>query len=383
MKNKKIRNLAIMLSLVNLLSTGAIGEVKSISSSASKIYYFIDKNGKVKQVDNFDIVKNNGKTYVDENETISIFDEDNILSIQYGGSQVDLYAYANLLIKDPYVWEEIQKHFPVDSFSSEEEAMYFYILYLKKLGKHGCGYIAITDKVFQAFEGREDEFLETFGFPMYRIYEDNSIDFNYELFAIKFFNYSILYPDYNEERKELIKNMFTRSIARCELDNFVLSDEYKMDRNKWKTLEGDEQLEYIYKIQEIDEKYYELLDKWQNAKNEDVNIALPLANLGHIKEYLESYGIEVNINIQDGDEYIKPGDIVASSNFILYKENEYGKKYTVKDNINNHGVYVVAIEDGKIIVSSWGEKYFYDGKDAEETYVISIDINVKSKTKNR
>lgn len=114
-----------------------------------------------------------------------------------------------------------------------------------------------------------------------------------------------------------------------------------------------------------------------------MTISLPSDNLGHIKEFLDSYGIETTIDIKYTDENIKNGDIIGSSNFILYKEDENGKKYIIRDDVKNHGVYVVSIENGKIIVSSWGEKYIYDGKDSESTVVMSIDINVKRKTKSR
>ena len=383
MKNKRVRNLVIMASLIKLLSTEAIGEVESIESTAKNVYFILDKNGNVKEVYDTKIVDFLGKTYVDD-DNILIFDDDNANSFQYGGSQIDFYEYYNLLIKDPYIWKEMQKCFPIESFSSHTEAMDFYELYLKKLGKHGCGYVAITDRVFHAFEGKEKEFEEIFGVPMYKISEDKSIDFNYELFTIKFFNYSILYPNYNEERKELIKKMFTKSLARRELDRFIISNDYdNIDRKAWKTLHGDEQLEFIYKIQRLDEEYYTLLEKWEKANNLDVAISLSDDNLGHIKEFLESYGIEADIDVNYTYEDIEPGDIIGSSNSVLYKENKYGEKYVIKDDIKNHGVYVVSVENGKIIVSSWGEKYIYDGVDTENIVVISIDMNVKRKTKSR
>lgn len=39
--------------------------------------------------------------------------------------------------------------------------------FLKKLSSEGCGYVAVLNAVFAHFEGKEDEFEQKIGFPMY------------------------------------------------------------------------------------------------------------------------------------------------------------------------------------------------------------------------
>ncbi len=39
--------------------------------------------------------------------------------------------------------------------------------YLEEMNNHGCHYMAVVNTLFAQYIGREDEFLETFGFPMY------------------------------------------------------------------------------------------------------------------------------------------------------------------------------------------------------------------------
>lgn len=55
--------------------------------------------------------------------------------------------------------------------------------YLKKVNSEGCGYVAIVNTIFAAYEGREKEFEETFGFPMY--YKG---DLNYDRLLVDFYS---------------------------------------------------------------------------------------------------------------------------------------------------------------------------------------------------
>ena len=80
MKRRGIKNLAIMVALVNLLSMANITDAKA-NSDVGRPFYILDKNGKVKVVDDFRIILNHGKTFVNGWEKISVFNEENIFNL--------------------------------------------------------------------------------------------------------------------------------------------------------------------------------------------------------------------------------------------------------------------------------------------------------------
>lgn len=169
---------------------------------------------------------------------ISIFSEDNISSNQYGANQRDFKKYS-LLINNPYIWESLQKYFPVESFTTEEEAEYFYKKYFEIIYNSGCGYAVACDYVFHSFEGREKEFEKAFGYPMYTINENGSIDFNYEVFMLDFFNYSVIKMHKWEGK---VKNIVKKSLYEYELDAYTKSSEFR--KKKPDNLSEDEEIEW-------------------------------------------------------------------------------------------------------------------------------------------
>lgn len=56
--------------------------------------------------------------------------------------------------------------------------------YMKKLTSEGCGYIALVNTICQQYEGREEEFEATFGYPMYKL--DGSL--NYEILTVDLYS---------------------------------------------------------------------------------------------------------------------------------------------------------------------------------------------------
>lgn len=384
MQRPKIKNLVIMLALVELLSTVNITDVKA--NDSERTFYMLDKNGKVRVVDDERIILNHGKTFVNDWDTISIFNEENTISHQFGGNQSDFMYYYSMLIKDPYIWEEMQKYFPVSDFSSIDEANDFYELYFTTVANSGCGYISIVNSVFQTFEGKEKEFEEIFGFPMYIINEDNSIDFNYEILTLKLFNYAVLYPNYDPKNIEAVKAMYTKSLAFRELVRFEYSPEYQsIDFDKWKKLDGEEQKQYVFKINEVNTKYYDLKEKYDKAKNIPYEVSFNLKqSLKPIQNFFAGYGITLELKTMEikNINSIHPGDIICSDNFDLYKE-DHGEKYSEKNDLQPHAVYVVSVENGKIIVSSWGERFIFDDTDIEWIKKIVVDFKTKKNIKSR
>ena len=116
-------------------------------------------------------------------------------------------------------------------------------------------------------------------------------------------------------------------------------------------------------IEEADRLY----NNWQNAKNRNYEFGLELSDtLGNVQAFMRQYGINLEVIFQySSNGRYKVGDIIASEGFSLYKEEQNGNKYAINDNVNSHYVYVVDIlENDKVIVSSWDDRYVFDDKEA-------------------
>ncbi len=342
--NKFLKKLSITVALINLLATS-----------------------KVKAELTTDIKDNSYNNHI-----TSIFDIDNIDSRQYGASQLVFAYHFDELVKDPLIWQELQKYFPLSDFDSEEEAIYFYKKYFEIIYSCGCGYAASCDYVFKLFEGKEDAFYKTFKFPMYTI-KNGKIDFNYELFMLKFFNYSIIDTNYS---KDVIINSMMKDFYAYQIDLYINSPEYKKKLpDNFHELSSEEREEWMNFDKKREAKFHRLYEKWMNANNSYVNLGIELdSTFGNLSEYLSLYGIDnTKVRIEYNPSTYAIGDIVACKNFRLYKIDENNKIYDGIDNVDAHYVFVTNIlDDGKIMVSSWGDQYIFDNSQATWTEKILI-----------
>lgn len=171
-----------------VLSENAIVDSTVVDANGNK--WYLNKNKTVIGIAGDNIKINHGgetfsltydengiATLMDSNnKALNIFGDYNLDSKQCGGNQNVLdQSYAN-----KYVNDILSKYFP-DATQEEKIAL------LSKGTFVGCGYTAITNFVFKEFEGKENDFYNTFGFPMYEMKYDDSmgtptfyVDYNYE-----------------------------------------------------------------------------------------------------------------------------------------------------------------------------------------------------------
>lgn len=363
MNKNKLKKMALTLSLIELLSLNKYFSskdnepMKSIGSARDIVYNQMDiVNDKITNIRtnnvNYNLKElNKNNIYVghDEDgkniflrynedtstyEAISIFDEENIETSQYGANQDDFDYHFNELIKDPLIYNELQKYYPINKFSSTSSAMYFYKELFNIIADYGCGYVCVANKVFHYFEGREEEFENTFGYPMYKVNYKGDIDFNYEIFILKFFNYSINNRNYKPVNyDDIIKGL--------------TSDKNTINSS----ITG-------------------------NTVN-PCELALPLdKSFGKVSNYLKNYGLDANaIFYKESIGSYNIDDIVASENFTLYIENSLGFKSIYKDNVPCHYIYITGYTaDGMPIVSSWGEKYIFDINSGDWVSKVSLKL---------
>ena len=161
---------------------------------------------------------------------------------------------------------------------------YEIIKYLERANENGCGYVALTNTIYEIFKDKPEEFEKTFGFPMYK-----NGDLNFD---------------------ELFIDLY--------------SSEYNIK-------DGNGTTQYDREI--IMEQYCE-----------KHNIPVDLKT-------------DVQVTPESFEKVQKKGQIIvrADTNYELYNPKT-GKTKRYND---GHAMSVVGItEDGRYIVSSWGEKYY-------------------------
>lgn len=183
--------------------------------------------------------------------------------------------------------------------------------YLKKLNSEGCSYVATINTIFAAYEGREAEFERTFGFPMYK---DGDLNYN-----------------------ELIVDFY------CETDNHN-KDSFGAD----------------------------YMDSAEDISSEEGYGATWSQQVYRAEMYLQERGVDVDIShkeitVDNFREYSENGYIVIDY-FDGPLENKDGN--TAQFIKGGHAMTITGVmEDGRYIVSSWGEKYYVDPSQGNCNYV--------------
>ncbi len=175
----------------------------------------------------------------------------------------------------------VKKYYPKYTDEEIEE-------FLIGMAAEGCGYMALTNTIFGHFAGKEQEFEEVFGFPMY----DENGNPNYDLVMVDLY---------------------------CSEDN--------------KNSEGTS----------IDSRE----NIWEN--------------------YLNDRGVKVDVvnydklTVEKFEDLSSDGEIIVAVKPIRLRD-ENGK--IVEDIDGGHAMVVTGVtEDGMLIVSSWGRKYYIDPND--------------------
>ena len=356
MNKSIIRKIALNLAVFQILSCG-------LAKSESKLVLIKDskKNPIYQRYDT------NTKEYTD----ISIFDDSNIPLHQYGASQNAFETHFQTLINDPLILNEMQTIFPWKSLDNKEYALLFYKFYFRTLSDDGCGYVAATNYVFRLFEGRETEFYRTFGFPMYEV-DMQFIDFNYEIFMLKFFNYYIKSTD----AVETIKNATLRKVYEYKLEEYTnKKKEHRKSFNEFKNWTPEEYHEWK-ELNDLNKtKINELKEKLKKIPINDRKYGVPFdETFGNLDKFLAQYGIKINGNIKNGSKKAKVDEIIKTEEYILFD----GKEDYDYSETGPHYLYITdKTKDGKIVVSSWGDKYIFKDKNPSTTNTIGFKTKIK------
>lgn len=232
----------------------------------------------------------------------SVFTDD---GMYYGANQQapDFWQYINEDEYNSYL-DIVQSYFP-DMTRDEAKA------YLKKLRQESCSYVSMINSIFEYYEGRPEEFEETFGYSMYN--EEGQYNFN-----------------------ALLVDLYCQEDNHCaygDVDAVNLAEDLK-----WVDYDGDGNgnwVEYGHGVTEENMKY-----RWE--------------------QYCANHGIDVNYEIglsitpETYADYAQDGMVsISCDGFTLYDSEGNASKYDFCHCMTITGVS----ENGNYIVSSWGEKY--------------------------
>ncbi len=362
MKIKKIRfNKRILSTLLALgISITPISALCEAHHMGNNIYMMSDGDIYYKRYDDKTNSYNN----------ISIFDDENISSSQYGANQDVFRSNGNSLINNSLIVQEMNNYFPISDFESEKEALLFYEAYFKLIAKSGCGYAAATNFIFRMFEGKEVEFEGIFGFPMYT-YNNLSmdIDFNYEILMLKFFNF------YNLDKLNR-KNMIIDSLAGDIYSIKTMIENEKREPVKSNHFISREELSVLLKTHGM--KTYEYNTRNTNIDiiphNTRINLGIPVdETFGYLNQFLSQYHLSLDIRRAYNTHNYQSNDIVVADNLTLEVVDNTGYVLQSKINVDLHYVYVIEVlKNGDVVVSSWGNKYVFNKNNTNDAIKLLI-----------
>ena len=349
-----IRNVALHLAFLQMFSTA----IHNFNTKDIDLNYTLDTNitqnikYESSNENNITISKESIDSFLEFDGSPSIFDDDNIDSKQYGASQTVFRDNVEVLIEDPLIWDELQKVYPVSDFFNEEEARIFYQFYLYLVFDSGCGYAAAADLVYHAYENDPEGFQNTFGFPMYKINKNNSVDYNYEILMLKFFNFKNLVVDksYDEVDRAILRKFYQTLIEKYSKESKYIQVEGREFLN-WTEEEWTKERR---KVAEKKKRLEELEKKRDNISYKKGNSGIEVIYYyNYLSKFLKQYGISISkTTAKGGIKNVKPDEILASKDLILYHLNDSGTVENKMD-YDNHYVYVTdSSYDGKPIVSS-------------------------------
>ena len=236
-----------------------------------------------------------------------VFDEDHLG--QYGGDQgaprlLPLDSEERRALIDKY----LENHPEIGELTDAQEAAL-----LARLNSEGCGYVAMANTIFVQYYGYEEEFEKTFGYQMYK--ENGELNYNI-----------------------LIMDIYST------MDNRTTSGRIDPLRDYDEDVDGPDK-----------DSYSILNDRTGTGTN-------PELREYYLEEFMKDRGVNVdmktnvNVTVDNYQELVDSGKqvLISFHNGNLYDEN--GSEHPIR---GGHSMVVTGVtDDGRLIVSSWGKKYY-------------------------
>lgn len=339
-------------------------KMNSLSTSLSSIVTkYVGAERRISQ--NMDLENNKLDDLAqDYDRTTKTFDDDE-RNGTYGADQGNMahnkkgiWFFGYRWFEDEELYEYIRSHDRYKNYSQTKIAKL-----IDQINKEGCGYIAVVNNIFTEYEGREEEFEKKFGFPMY----DKNGKANYDYLIVDF---------YASTDDKYYLNDPKGAIA---LVNDVILT-YKGKDAEFRAKYGCDPVTEDGKINpEAEQK---ILNEYEGKDVADLKIngTTTYSIENRFRHYLDEKGIsyeckaESNLDTNQVKEYLNEGKNVniASSEFNLYDE----KGNVEAKNVGGHWMTITGVtEDGRYIVTSWGERYYLNPSELPRQNFFITDIN--------
>nr|WP_300167675.1 hypothetical protein [uncultured Flavonifractor sp.] len=296
----------------------------------------------------------------------------------YGGDQGELAHEHNgwklpwgwVWFEDKDVYRFVKEH---EGFENYSEAQIHDLI--KRMNQEGCGYIGAVNAIFAQYKGSAKEFEQTFGFPM--LDEDGNYNYNYMFIDL----YCTTDNKYYLGEPQGVTALVIEKLCAYETRMAEFKEKYGCVLGTYDA-DGNLQISEEARLAMINEinSSYDANEVVTFDKSRDGLTVFAQEN--HIRAYLEEKGINpdhlsysvvssVNSNqIQSDINSGKTAQVLLLSGTEMHHENGGSQSLS-----GGHYVTITDVtEDGKYIVSSWGEKYYIDPKQAKIATYQTIDI---------
>ena len=285
----------------------------------------------------------------------------------YGGDQGNMahhkkgiWFFGFRWFEDEDLYDFIRQHDRYKDYSQTEIAEL-----LDQINEEGCGFVSMVNNIYTEFEGHEDEFEKTFGFPMYD--KDGKANYDYLLVDIYANTNDMFFLDDPKGETALVNAVI----------NSYSDEEFRERYGCDPSIDGNINPEAKQAI--LDEYSGQDVVEYKSEGNTSYSV------VNSMTHYLNEKGIscdasaEFGLTVDQVNSYLDDGKNVniGVSDFNMYDES--GKmKY---EDVGGHSMSITGVtDDGRYIVSSWGKKYYLDPSElSDASYVISdiTDITVE------
>jgi archaellum component FlaC len=324
-------------------------------------------------------------SYEDYDKNTNTFDDDDHNG-SYGADQGNMAHHRTgvdflwwHLFEDEDLYAYVRQHSRYQDYSEKDIAKL-----LEQINKEGCGYAAMVNNIFVAYEGREKEFEQVFGFPMY----DKDGKANYDYLLVDIYantdDYYFLDSDYG---------------ATAYVNRYINVLEDINGAEAFKKLYGVDLYDEFGNVS--DEARQVILDenfdgnpgrRLQAMLGNDVSDTASLVSNGNnpyewvnrFDKYLEQNGIDSDVEIitdrsLSGEQISQYMDSGKSINIGIGSEgiNLYNVNGKVDQKVDSHLMTITGVaENGDYIVSSWGKRYYIKPSEfGDEPVYLVTDIS--------
>lgn len=235
-----------------------------------------------------------------------------------------------------------------------------------KINGEGCGYVAMANAIFVQYHGDADAFERAFGFPMY----DENGEYNFDRLLLD------IYAE-TDDKYFLDEEYGSTSYANDVLKTYIgHEDEFRREFGVPLYQNGDNTRYNPAAQQAVLDRVGDRTVVEQQTKG--IN-CLNFEN--RLQHYLKEKNIPVSSKVEplpstkDVKSYLESGKSISvlDEHFNLYDD----KGNIAHKNVRGHWMTITGVtDDGRLVVSSWGDKYYLKPDELSGVIIEVTDIYV-------